>query len=76
MCWRDLGWIPRAASGGFRAEVYGFCGGDLSRSRLNVSLLKKQEIGVGGPKPWLADKADYVRDGDFTLANGTSFKAF
>src|SRR5271157_6146600 len=32
MCWRDLAWIPRAATGGFRTEVYGPRCGYLSRS--------------------------------------------
>jgi len=30
--WLELGWIPRAAAGRFRAEGYGFCCGYLSWS--------------------------------------------
>jgi hypothetical protein len=68
MCWRGWGLIPRAATGGFRTEVYGFCCGYLSRSRLNFSLLSEQDSQVDEQKPWLADNHDYVRNGDFSLA--------
>ena len=34
-----------------------------------LAAQKARNWGMGGQKPWLADKADYVRDGDFTTAN-------
>src|SRR5271166_6996936 len=51
MRWRDLGWIPRATTGGFRTEVYGVCCGYLSRSRLNFSLLTAQDSRADEQKP-------------------------
>ena len=66
MCWRGWGLIPRAATGGFRTEVYGSCGGYLSRSRLIFSLLTEQGSQVDEQKPWLADNHDFVRNGDLS----------
>ena len=80
MCWRDLGWIPRAATGGFRTEVYGVCCGYLSRSRLNFSLLTAQDSRAEEQKPWRANKPGYVRrNGDISttireFVGGHSFR--
>ena len=70
--WLGLGWIQRAATGGFRTEVYGFCCGYLSRSPARAGFLNAHGVQVNwidGQKPWLKEKPDYVRDGDFMITH-------